>query len=119
MKSASGDSLPYSYKGATLAQIVKDMQRVVLTLFRLRLKDAGNTLTHGTQDDTNSCGICMANVVEHALFGSELFVHWQRQYWHAYYFNKLVEAHNNAVSSISQQMRSATLTCKLDTTPPH
>ncbi len=65
-----------------------------------RVEDGGNTLTHGTQEDTFSCGICTVNAVDHALFNVELFIPRQRRVWRAYYFNKLVRAQNERVSII-------------------
>ncbi|TBU21591.1 hypothetical protein BD311DRAFT_743520 [Dichomitus squalens] len=104
-----GDSLPYEYQRIPLERIVNDIKRVVLALFQVHLSDLGNTLDHGIQDDTNSCGICTVNAVDHALFGTGLFVNRQRRYWRTYYFNKLVQFYNNMVRPPALALRAISI----------
>ena len=93
----TGDSLPVPYNRTALERVVKDVCEVTLHLLGQKMKDGGNTLAHGTQNDTHSCGICTVNAVDHALFQTELFVHRQCRYWRALYFNRLVQAENERV----------------------
>lgn len=98
----AGDSLSAAYgpRKPAFARIVKDVLTVVLSVLGRQIHDGGNTLAHGEQEDSHSCGICTVNAVDHALFKTELFVHRQRRRWRAYYFNKLVRAHNDRVSMV-------------------
>ena len=76
----TGDSLPTASEKPALARIVKgvkDVLGVMLNVVGRRIQDAGNTLAHGTQEDSYSCGICTVNAVDHALFKTDLFVHRQ------------------------------------------
>ena len=90
--------MPVPYNRTALERVVKDVCKVALEVLGRQVKDGGNTLAHGTQNDTHSCGICTINAVEHALFQTELFIDRQRRYWRALYFNKLVQAENERVS---------------------
>ncbi|EIW74508.1 hypothetical protein CONPUDRAFT_159809 [Coniophora puteana RWD-64-598 SS2] len=43
-----------------------------------KFKELGNTLPHGVQEDSSSCGICTVNTIAHNLFGEPLFKHKDR-----------------------------------------
>lgn len=51
-----------------------------------KLTDIGNVLAIGEQVDTNSCGICVLNAIEHAIFGHSLFQYATRHEHRLRYF---------------------------------
>jgi hypothetical protein len=44
----------------------------------------------GLQDDMNSCGVCVINVMDHAMCGADLFIHQRRFEWRMEYFATLI-----------------------------
>lgn len=71
-----------------------DLKKVLENLFNKRFNNDGNTLSHGMQDDTYSCGVCTVNAVDHALFGATVFKPEDRWEIRIGYFTRLVKAHN-------------------------
>ncbi|KAI0828201.1 hypothetical protein BC628DRAFT_1417790 [Trametes gibbosa] len=102
-----GDSMSVTdrTRGEDMKQTVKHILEWVKHVFRRPFRDALNTLTHGLQKDTHSCGICTVNTIAHNLFGDEIFVHTQRDHWRVTYFLELVREHLDNVSSEYMPMK--------------
>ena len=66
--------------------------------FGAPFEDLGNTLPIGRQDDRHSCGICVVNAIEHAIFGVPLFTDRDRYCLHIQYF---VEAVKHLLDNVS------------------
>lgn len=93
-----GDSLISAKESKNMRTIVEDVRAWIFDAFRQSFTDGGNTLAHGQQDDTFSCGVCTVNTIEHAIFGVALFTHRKRHLLRVRCFNRLVMAHNDTVS---------------------
>ncbi|KAH9855569.1 hypothetical protein C2E23DRAFT_813848 [Lenzites betulinus] len=88
-----GDSMSatdHAY-GEDLKRTVKHILEWAKRVFHRTFRDGQNTLAHGVQRDTHSCGICTVNTIAHNLFGDERFVHAQRDHWRVWYFLDLVQ----------------------------
>ena len=70
-----GDSLTSAKASKAMILVVRDLQKVFSAVFKIVFTDAGNTLAHGVQEDSSSCGVCTVNAIEHAVFGAKLFTH--------------------------------------------
>jgi len=51
----------------------RGLARWLSIVFGVGFKDLGNTFLIGRQKDGHSCGICVINAIEHAIFGVPLF----------------------------------------------
>ena len=67
------------------------------TMKGLKVNDNANTLAIGVQSDTNSCGICVLNGIEHAIFGHDLFTHATRYEHRLRYFLAAFRYNSNQV----------------------
>ncbi|TFY61742.1 hypothetical protein EVJ58_g4317 [Rhodofomes roseus] len=81
---------------------IKALQKWLQREFGRKFTDRGNTLLHGQQKDTSSCGICTINTIAHALFGDDLFTHKTRQKLRVEYFNIAVRAYTDLTTAESQ-----------------
>ncbi|KAH9841944.1 uncharacterized protein C8Q71DRAFT_885445 [Rhodofomes roseus] len=88
-----GDSMDSSSTAPQKA--IKALQKWLQRDFGRKFNDLGNTLPHGQQKDTSSCGICTINTIAHALFGDGLFTHKTRHKLRVEYFNIAVRAYND------------------------
>ncbi|TFY54559.1 hypothetical protein EVJ58_g8792 [Rhodofomes roseus] len=88
-----GDSMDSSSTAPQKA--IKALQKWLQRNFGRKFNDLGNTLPHGQQKDTSSCGICTINTIAHALFGDGLFTHKTRHKLRVEYFNIAVRAYND------------------------
>lgn len=79
---STGDSLTFSQPPKTELQALTAWLN---SWSSARFADKGNTLAHGIQGDTNSCGIFAANTIMHAVFQNDLLtagdVAFQRIRW--------------------------------------
>lgn len=73
---------------------IKAIQGWLRREFGRTFDDCGNTLPHGRQNDSFSCGPGAINTIEHNLFGVEVLSHRTRRLWRLRYFNALVRARN-------------------------
>ena len=60
-------------------------------VFGAKFEDLGNALPIGRQSDGHSCGICVVNAVEHAIFGAPLFIDRNRYNLRTRYFVEAVK----------------------------
>ena len=60
---------------------VKVIQQWLRHEFGRTFDDHGNTLPHGRQNNSFSCGPGSINTLEHNLFGAEVFTHRSRRVW--------------------------------------
>ena len=85
--SIQGDSLPghkaKDLQGKAANNPIVDLQtglrRWISVAFGKKIISVGRRLTIGRQDDGNSCGICVLNAMDHAMFGAPLFQHEARE----------------------------------------
>ena len=70
-------------------------------MFKKSLHEARRVLEIGCQQDSDSCGICVVNSIEHYLFGATLFTHTKRSSFRIYYFTKAMEFLLNGVRTKS------------------
>lgn len=68
-----GDSFGGRNPNKELQQICRGLEKWLSVAFRVEFKDLGNTFPIGQQADGHSCGICVVNAIEHAMFGVLLF----------------------------------------------
>ncbi len=85
--------MPSIRQNAAIAQLVCDLQGVLKRMFMSEFSNAGNTLEHGLQNDDHSCGVCTINAIDHALFGTALFIPRMRRVLRCQYFKRLVVPH--------------------------
>ncbi|KAH7905193.1 hypothetical protein BJ138DRAFT_1130617 [Hygrophoropsis aurantiaca] len=71
-----GDSLSHCSSKPT--NMIRATQNWLKSEFGSPFRDEGDTLTHGVQTDSFSCGICVVNTLAHNLFGDQLFTHAKR-----------------------------------------
>jgi hypothetical protein len=83
-----GDSLTRrdTYTDSKLKPLRTRLRAWLGRLFGGTFEDQGNSLPIGLQQDGNSCGICVLNAMEHAVFGVPLFRHEGRLGLHVRYF---------------------------------
>ena len=102
-----GNSLEDGGYEGDIKKISRGIKRWGLVTFKKSFHGTGRTLEIGRQQDGSSCGICVANSIEHHIFGTSLFTHNERNNLRVYYFKKTVGLLLNDVSTISfltQQM---------------
>ncbi|TDL15221.1 hypothetical protein BD410DRAFT_809111 [Rickenella mellea] len=87
-----GDSL--SHAGNKPRQMILALQSWFKERFNGSFTCKGDTLTHGRQQDTLSCGVCMQNTIAHALFGDPIFTHRTRRQLRMQNFTELASQHN-------------------------
>ncbi|OJT07821.1 hypothetical protein TRAPUB_1281 [Trametes pubescens] len=58
-----GDSLLSTRENTSMETIIQDLQAWLLHAFQKTFTNKGNTLAHGRQDDTHSCGVCTVNAI--------------------------------------------------------
>ncbi|ETW76739.1 hypothetical protein HETIRDRAFT_222774, partial [Heterobasidion irregulare TC 32-1] len=75
--------------------VMRNLQGWLKQAFNMKFCNGGNSLACGQQLDSNSCGICTINAIEHNLFDMEKFTHAKRRYWRIHYFICLSKAHND------------------------
>ncbi len=95
----TGDSLPL---GKNVRAGIKHLVKGLCSWMRKELgqpiKDGGDNLPHGRQQDGYSCGICVVNTFAHALFNDKLFTHESRFLLRVEYFLVLARAQTALVS---------------------
>ena len=60
-------------------------------VFGSAFKDLGSTFLIGRQEDGHSCGICVVNAIEHAMFGAPLFTDGDRYRLRVRYFVEAIK----------------------------
>ncbi|KAI0309338.1 hypothetical protein OF83DRAFT_1179744 [Amylostereum chailletii] len=90
-----GDSSPFPKQLESMKKILRWLKYA----FKVTFSDEGNTLRHGTQHDSHSCGPCAMNCIEHAIFGVALFTPAIRCLCRLQYFLCLVHEHEEYMSA--------------------
>lgn len=85
-----GDSLGNRAPSKELQQLRRGLENWLTTAFGASFKDLGNLLPIGRQEDGHSCGVCVINATEHAIFGVPLFTDKDRYALHVRYFIKVI-----------------------------
>ncbi|OSC96522.1 hypothetical protein PYCCODRAFT_1379012 [Trametes coccinea BRFM310] len=104
-----GDSmLSATRKSEGMQGIVEDIQVWLKDTLSIAFTDKGNSLAHGVQEDSSSCGVCSVNTIEHALFGTTLFTHRNRHLMRVQFFNQLdlVSSAPKAAEDLERKERS-------------
>jgi hypothetical protein len=81
-----GDSLGDRKSSTDLEHICRGLEGWLNVTFGAGFKDLGKTLPIGRQADSYSCGICVINAIEHAMFGVPLFTDSDRHHLRIQYF---------------------------------
>jgi len=81
-----GDSFGSQCHYTDLQRMRRGLENWLGTAFRVPFKDLGGTLPIGRQEDGYSCGVCVINAVEHAMFGVPLFTDKDRHALRVQYF---------------------------------
>ena len=68
-----GDSLGAQIPSTDLQRTCRGLENWLSVAFGVPFRDLGNTLPVGRQKDGHSCGVCVINAMEHAMFGVPLF----------------------------------------------
>lgn len=74
-----------------LDHLLRGLENWLVTAFKVPFKDLGNTFPIGRQEDGHSCGICVINAIEHAMFGVPLFIDKNRYAFRVQYFVKAIK----------------------------
>lgn len=69
----------------------RGLKKWLEVVFRALFKDLGNAFLIGQQEDGESCGICVINAIEHAMFGVPLFTDEDRYALRVRYFVEVVK----------------------------
>lgn len=105
----TGNSLSNVPYKKDVDQICRGLERWMSILLGRQFKNDGQTLPIGAQQDGVSCGICVLNAFEHALFDVPLFTHSNRNSLRAQYFTeiaKLLLDHVSAIDDLVQTHRT-------------
>lgn len=86
-----GDSLGNRSPNTNLQHIRRGLENWLEVAFGVSFKDMGNTLPIGRQKDGHSCGICVVNAIEHAMFDVPLFTDTDRYHLRIWYFVEAVK----------------------------
>jgi hypothetical protein len=93
-----GNSLPDAAYRGDIRKLCSGIDRWTETYFDAPFENLGRTLQIGTQTDGSSCGVCVQNALEHALFGTELFTPGLRKILRVRYFMKIINLLMDPVS---------------------
>jgi hypothetical protein len=86
-----GDSLGDRVPSTELQHIRRGLKNWLDATFGAPFKDLGGTFLIGRQKDGHSCGICVVNSIEHAMFGVPLFTDKDRHTLRIQYFVEAVK----------------------------
>ncbi|KAF9779588.1 hypothetical protein BJ322DRAFT_1167867 [Thelephora terrestris] len=86
-----GDSFGDRNPNAELQQIRRGLTNWLSVVFGVSFADLGNALPIGQQEDGHSCGICVINAIEHAIFNVPLFTDENRYRLRVQYFVEAVK----------------------------
>ncbi|KAF9641889.1 hypothetical protein BDM02DRAFT_3194339, partial [Thelephora ganbajun] len=86
-----GDSLGDRGSNVDLQHIRRGLANWLNVAFGALFEDLGSTLPIGRQSDGHSCGICVINAMEHAMFGVPLFTDKNRYSLRIQYFVEAVK----------------------------
>jgi len=94
-----GDSLGDRGSNTQLDHISRGLENWLSAMFGVQFEDQGNTLPTGRQTDGHSCGVCVINAMEHAIFGVPLFADRDRYRLRVQYFVEAAKYLLNNVGS--------------------
>ena len=86
-----GDSLNGRKSTKDLEHLCRGLKNWLNVAFGAGFKDLGKTFPIGQQADAHSCGICVVNAIEHAMFGVPLFTDGDRYRLRIQYFVEAVK----------------------------
>lgn len=101
-----GDSFGDRSTNVQLQRIRRGLEKWLSSGFGGRFKDFGNTLPTGRQTDGHSCGVCVINAMEHAIFGVPLFADRDHYRLHVRYFVGVTKYLLDNVGPVSRQKQS-------------
>lgn len=81
-----GDSLGDRDPSTDVQYVRRGLENWLGVAFGVPFKDLGNAFPIGRQEDGSSCGICVVNAIEHAMFGAPLFMNKDRKALRVRYF---------------------------------
>jgi len=108
-----GDSLGDCSRNTELEHICRGLESWLSVVFEVQFKDLGNTLPTGRQTDGHSCGICVINAIEHAIFGVPLFTDRDRYRLRIQYFVEATEYLLNNVRILFHNRNNYIYLCSL------
>ena len=91
-----------------------DIIKYILSWIKKRFgdtyKDAGNSLSHGEQDDFTDCGILAANTAAHDIFGDSLWNPDTKGLHRVHWFVRLSETHIEYVRTLHYRQLQTLIT---------
>ncbi|KAH7912046.1 hypothetical protein BJ138DRAFT_1112718 [Hygrophoropsis aurantiaca] len=95
-----GDSL--SQNGSKPIKMIQATQSWLKGEFGAPFREDQDSLKHGIQEDSFSCGICVVNTIAHNLFGDELFRHSRRYAMRISLFTQLAQSQLDTASESTE-----------------
>lgn len=93
-----GNSLQDNGYTRDINKICHGIERWGQVVLKRSFHNTGKSLKIGHQNDTNSCGICVVNCIEHHMFGAPLFTDGEQNSLCVHYFTRAVKLLVNEVS---------------------